>query len=413
MVKIVIIDDDTAVLDAIRRALESNAWDLETFKNPVEGVAYCHHNPPDLVISDIRMRGMNGIEVMEDIADRIPRAGRIALSDDSSKQDVVDAVNRGHIHFYIEKPWNDQYLMNIVTQAINSAVTRKENDKLSQKIQKQNVELAKVAKSLDKKVSERTYELREVYTATIHTFASLIEKRFKPFEFSNRDVAGFCEEFAHVEGLSQAQCLALNFAATLRNIGKLSFSDQLLNTPYFMMNHEERENYEKHPLHAYAALSLLPPLKHAAKIILNHQERFDGRGYPAKIKGAEIPIESQMLLLCSDYFDLQNGSIENYSCTKDEAKKYIQDSSGTRYDEKLVENFLKLKLLDLESELRDNEYHVESHALKPGMEMSRDIYSEAGVLLLVKGTKISESVIDHIFHLESNAHHKFDFYVRE
>ncbi|MFL0811334.1 MAG: response regulator [Agarilytica sp.] len=408
MYEIVVIDDEKAVLGAIKRELHNQNYNVHLFDEPAKALAHCAKVRPDLVLSDIRMPGIDGIEIMSRLASIVPDVSRILMSGYSDKDSLIDAVNNGHVNFFIEKPWETTQLVDTIEKALELVRVKKENLILTSKIKDQNDELKLLNGELDQKVSDRTRELHDAYESTVNTFSSLVEKRFKKNKFSSRDVAILCDDMAIEIGLSEADRHILNQAAMLRNIGKVGFSDKLLATPRVKMDESMFKEFCRHPVHAQISLSLLPPLKETAKVLLQHMECYDGTGFPKSLSGNDVKIESEILHICCDYFDARSGLLEDVEMDDGEVIKFLKKNKN-KYSKTLLKILFQIKRTEEVSHVSDD--GIPTHSLKSGMKISRDLYSDTGVLLLVKDKVLTKSMIDHMVLLEKNTAGSFDVYV--
>jgi response regulator RpfG family c-di-GMP phosphodiesterase len=128
-------------------------------------------------------------------------------------------------------------------------------------------------------------------------------------------------------------------AALLKDIGKLSLSDELLELPASAWTGEQLAAFRKHPLRAEQLLMALDELRAVSVILRSQLERFDGGGFPDGLVGLAIPLGARILALASDYDGLQIGAMVQRSLRADEARTLIYDSVGKRYDPAVVAAF--------------------------------------------------------------------------
>jgi len=193
------------------------------------------------------------------------------------------------------------------------------------------------------------------------------------------------------------------FAALLHDIGKIALPDTLINKAFNALNAEEREKVMKHPVLGQAALMTLEPLQGTAALIRSHHERYDGRGFPDKLREDQIPLGARILAIANDYDALQLGTLTQQRLPQREATQFISKESGSRYDPEIVDLFLPL-LKEVQGEMKEkeneNERCLKSSALKEGMVTTRDIVFSNGVLLLSKDHMLSQEMIQNIFKFE-------------
>ncbi|OGQ98537.1 MAG: hypothetical protein A2521_13595 [Deltaproteobacteria bacterium RIFOXYD12_FULL_57_12] len=159
-VKILCVDDERNVLKALRRLFMEEDYELLVAESGEEGLASMAENPDvQLVISDYRMPGMNGVDFLQQVYKRWPDTVRIVLSGYADTAAVVGAINEGQIYKFIPKPWNDEELKNTIAKALEVQALRLKNLQLARELEDSNEELQRINANLEHMVEERTAEL--------------------------------------------------------------------------------------------------------------------------------------------------------------------------------------------------------------------------------------------------------------
>jgi len=117
MNKILLVDDEQSVLDALRRELRS-LFEIETFSNPVEAIERCKQVKFDLVVADYKMPEMNGIEFLKQFGELQSDAARLVLSGEADIDALVRTINETHIYRFLSKPWEKAELLSSILQAL-------------------------------------------------------------------------------------------------------------------------------------------------------------------------------------------------------------------------------------------------------------------------------------------------------
>ena len=138
---LLLVDDEPAILSALRRLLRPEGYTLHLAESGHAGLELLEREKVDLVISDMRMPEMDGAQFLEQVRLRWPDITRLLLTGYADISSTIDAINRGEIYRYISKPWVDSDLMLIIRGALESARLRNENQRLLELTQKQNAEL--------------------------------------------------------------------------------------------------------------------------------------------------------------------------------------------------------------------------------------------------------------------------------
>ena len=155
-VSILIVDDEPAIISALKRALIEEPFDIFTAKNGMEGLEVLKANRIKIVISDEKMPGMTGSEFLSRVKELFPETIRIMLTGAASIESAIKAVNNGEIYRFFTKPWNDIELKLAIRSAIEKYDLEAENTRLLKTVRRQSSELEQLEKlypgiaSLDK-----------------------------------------------------------------------------------------------------------------------------------------------------------------------------------------------------------------------------------------------------------------------
>lgn len=140
-------------------------------------------------------------------------------------------------------------------------------------------------------------------------------------------------------GLEESALQNLEVAALLHDIGKVGIPDCILKKP----GHLDPEEYalmKKHPEYGWAVLRMLPGFERAALDILHHHESFDGKGYPAGLRGTEIPVVSRIVGVIDAFDAMVSSRPYRTGLPYDEAVRRLNEASGTQFDPMVVKSFL-------------------------------------------------------------------------
>ncbi len=173
--RILIVDDEVNILRALKRLLRREGFEIKTAECGEAGLEILRQEPVDLIISDQRMPGMNGVEFLEEAQKICPDSVRIILSGYTDLNSVTAAVNRGHVFKFILKPWDDDELKEIIRQSLTMARLQKENQRLNEQLKKRNEELQWLNTHLEEKVASRTKEL-ELRNTALENFQYILHE---------------------------------------------------------------------------------------------------------------------------------------------------------------------------------------------------------------------------------------------
>jgi len=168
--RLLLVDDEENILKSIRRVLRRGDWDIETATDAEDGLRRLEQFAPQVVISDFRMPGMNGVDFLTRVKEQVPLAQRIMLTGQADQTAIEEAINRSEIFRFISKPWNDSHLVLTVKSAFEQYSLVAENQRLMRVTQEQNAELKKLNADLEVRVEQRTLMLSQAKRDWEQTF---------------------------------------------------------------------------------------------------------------------------------------------------------------------------------------------------------------------------------------------------
>ncbi|MGD0351900.1 MAG: diguanylate cyclase [Dehalococcoidia bacterium] len=201
---------------------------------------------------------------------------------------------------------------------------------------------SKMLPSLTAAASTRTTTEKEVLSI-IHTLAATIEAK-DPYTYGHsRKVSSYAVSLAEAIGLPSEKVAVVSTAALLHDIGKIGIPDEVLNK-VDKLEPEAWELIHAHPKLSTTIVGHVVSLVSCLPAILHHHERWDGGGYPAGLKGEEIPVEARVLAI-ADAFDAMTSSRPYRSkLSYKKVLKELKSCSGSQFDPKLVDAFLPIAL---------------------------------------------------------------------
>jgi response regulator RpfG family c-di-GMP phosphodiesterase len=282
---ILIVDDEEMIRDLLSTALTQEGYFCHQVANVDNAFALLGEQPVDLVISDIMMPVRSGVELLRDLKKVNPDIAVLMITGLSDMNTAMECVHLG-ADDYITKPFG----INRVVLTVKNLIERR---RLA--VEKKNYQV-----SLEFKVMEQTAQIRKTmnelssaYDNTLTALVKALDAREKEVGSHSERVMNFSSFLGAKLGLAGRDLQELSKGALLHDIGKIGISDNILLKPGKLDDNEWIE-MRKHPQIGYAILSEIDFLKAPAEIILCHHERFDGTGYPNKLKGEQIPIGSRI-----------------------------------------------------------------------------------------------------------------------
>jgi len=311
-VKILLVEDDLALLEVVRDILSDAGYEVMTATNGREGLQAFRLFHPDLILSDIMMPNMDGFELLEAV--RQMEEGMLVpfifMSARTERYDTSNARRLG-ADDYLFKPFSAEELLT----AVEARLRRREQISL--------------------------FSTREAHLQTVVMLASAIEERDMTTSGHVDRVRTLALAFADYLGWSPEIKMILEIGALLHDIGKIVVPEHILNKPAPLTD-EEMEVMKRHPTSGARILKGVSHLAPAAPYILYHHERWDGRGYPFGLKGDEIPIEGRFLALVDAYDAMTSDRPYRRGLPRERAMQIIRENLGTQFDPDLGERFLNM-----------------------------------------------------------------------
>ncbi len=407
--KILFVDDEENILRSLQRLFMDEEVEVFTAPSGAKGLEILAREAGvGVIVSDQRMPEMTGVDFLEKSKTISPQSIRILLTGYADVNAAIDAINRGGTFRYLNKPWNDDELVQAVKGALQMYRLLAENKRLAAIVKKQNAELKKWNTELETIVQEQTIELQKSYNSlrainnklranfknTIVAFSGLIELRDKRMRTHSRNVAEVAANVAKQLGMEGEQREAVMVAALLHDIGKIGIPDLMLARDAEEMNFAEREEYLQHPVRGQATIDRIEELREVGLIIRSHHENYDGSGFPDGLKKADIPLGARIITLV-DYIDKKIRKA-NWATGFEVMRKEVDLQKGTLFDPKLIPVVFE-QAEPFYKKIRPKTDHIEiellPNDLQEGMEASRDVFSGTGILLLTKGTVLAKPSI--------------------
>lgn len=342
--RILIIEDDESFRRVLTLILKKEGYLVIGAKDAHQAIETAKESFFELVIADVRLPGgMDGIEAVAKIKGIRPEAKSLAIiiTGYADEQAPVRALRLG-VDDYIYKPFEREQFLHSVEQNLRIYRLGKEKEKHNEVIEIMN-------KELEEKVEQRTKDLRNLYEElqvtylrTIKALAQAIDARDHYTHSHSVDVTKYAVMIAQKIKLSAKEIDEIKQACGLHDLGKIGIHDYILTKPGKLTSQE----WEEVRLHSLKGAEILEPLtflKGAIKLIQQHHERYDGKGYPYGLKGETIHLGARIMAV-ADAFDamISERPYREKPLTKQEATEEIKKNSGTQFDPQVVQAFLKV-----------------------------------------------------------------------
>jgi putative nucleotidyltransferase with HDIG domain len=317
--RLLVVDDEDAVTQVLAKFLRSRGYEVEIARSGEEALEVLARSQFSLLLCDVRMPGMTGIELVPRALEVDPDLGIMMLSGLNDAPTATAALGTGALD-YILKPVELPDLQ----RALERALLRR-----ALEIDRRSVERmirTEVATRAEEKERERL-TLRSVSVSTVEALVNAMEAKDIYLRGHSQRVAELSAAIATELGLDLDTVECVRIAARIHDIGKIGIRESVLNKPAPLT----REEYEHVKEHVRIGMEIIAPLKHlgmAQDFVQDHHEHWDGQGYPNGKAGEEISIGARILAAADAFESLTSQRAYRQPRRPMEAVEYLAARSG-------------------------------------------------------------------------------------
>ncbi len=331
---ILVVDDEETIREIVSSMLGGAHFQTRQAANGKEALALLESGEEfDLVLSDLMMPEMDGTALLEKAKERYPDMPIIMVTAVHDIQAALMALRNG-AYDYLLKPFERDILLATVRRALEKRRLQRENDNY-----RTNLELLVADRTQQWKTA--LSDLEKSYDILLEALGDALDLKDKETEFHSRRVTAYTIAIARKMGLAKEEIDVIARGAFLHDIGKMAIPDDILGKPGKLTD-DEMSVMREHAYLGYKMLSKIPFLAEAAEIVHSHQERYDGSGYPRKLKGDQIPLGARIFSIADTLDAMTMDRPYRPAQTFEAARKEIQLWSGRQFDPEIVEVFLEM-----------------------------------------------------------------------
>jgi putative two-component system response regulator len=320
--KVLVVDDDQFALRGIVRALGGESYQVVTATSGSEALDLLKQGSFNLVLTDLKMQEVDGLEVLRQAREIAPQAVVLILTGYASVESAIEALREG-AHDYLVKPCSA--------------------DELRLKIERglERVRLAEERQQAEEELRRSCVKLKRALEGTIYTLVSAIEMRDPYTAGHQRRVTQLACTIANEMGLPEERIEGLRMAGLIHDLGKINIPAEILSKPG-ELNNFQCGLIRMHPRTGHDILTGIEFPWPVAEIVLQHHERIDGSGYPQGLSGDEIMVEARILAVADVVEAMASRRPYRPSRGLDKALEEISQNRGVLYDPETVDVCLKL-----------------------------------------------------------------------
>jgi putative nucleotidyltransferase with HDIG domain len=331
--RILVVDDEAHVRTMMGATLERQGYDVQLAASGREAMEILERNAFDLVLTDIVMQDGNGIALLERMHVRQPNLPVVMVTAIHDISVAIDAMRRG-AYDYLLKPFEREHLLSTVQRALEHRQALQESLNYQQNLEQ-------VVRARTEMLRQAMEDLEHSYDVTLEALGDALDLKDSETEGHSKRVTAYTIALARAMGINPAEIKVIARGAFLHDIGKMAIPDEILRKPDSLAT-EEEQLMQEHCSRGYNMLRKIPFLRGAAEIVFSHQEHFDGSGYPRGIGGDEIPIGARIFAIADTLDAITSDRPYRRARSFDVAREEILRCSGTQFDPRVVEVFLKI-----------------------------------------------------------------------
>ncbi|NWF93506.1 MAG: response regulator [Syntrophaceae bacterium] len=336
--RILIVDDEEAICRLFAERLAQEGYICVTARNGREALRWFLKDPFSLMIADIRMPEMDGVELLKRVKATDPKMMVIVITAHPDIDLAVEAMRLGAYDFII-KPVDLDLLSLSVTRAL-------EKKRLEEEISAYRLHLERLVEERTAKLQEAYRILKKAHLDSVKVLAEAIDAK-DPYTRGHSDrVTRMSLKIAFQLGFTEDRLESLEYGALLHDIGKIGIRDEVLQKPT-TLDSDEYQYIQEHPLIGVRILEGLDFFKDKIPVIRHHHEHFDGSGYPDGLAGEAIPLEARIVAV-PDAFDAMTSSRPHRGMMPlQDVLTELERWKGIQFDPNVVEIFLHEKIYKL------------------------------------------------------------------
>ena len=340
--RILLVDDETEITSILSDLFEGK-YDCTVAGSAEEALALLAEEDYQLVVSDITMPGMSGLDMIPHVRSGWPNSVVVMISGMQTVESAIDALRLGAFD-YVMKPFDLRQVEAVVKRALDHqeliVAKQRYEDHLEELVEQRTIQLDLALNSLE-----------DAYRSTLKALTAALETRDLETHGHSERVVSYSMRLGREYGLDSERTKSLEFGSLLHDIGKIGVPDLILRKPA-KLSPEEWVLMRQHPLHGQQILRGIEFLEGAARVVAQHHEKWDGSGYPLGLRGEEIDVCARIFSVADAFDAITSNRVYRKGKPYQAAAEELNEWAGKQFDPRVVEVFHRVPQQDWE-DLRD------------------------------------------------------------
>ena len=321
--KIICVDDEPGILDALSVFLKRDGYQITGVTNPLEAIELVKKEHFDLMLLDFIMTPIHGDQVVEEIRKFNKELYILLLTGHKDLAPPLETIKRLDIQGYCEKMDKQDQLQLLVESGIKA------------------VEQMNIIKKINNELQETNAKLEKAYLETIETLRFTVEAKDTYTRGHSDRVSEYSVLLGKYLGLSDDDIHLLRVGGLFHDIGKIGVPDSIL-LKTSKLTDDEYSEIKNHPKIGAQILSNATIFEKAIPIVKHHHERYDGFGYPEKLSGENIPYLARIAAVADSFDAMTSRRTYRDSMPLDVVKVELEKNKGTQFDPNIADKFLDI-----------------------------------------------------------------------
>ena len=321
--KIIVVDDEPGILDSLSIFLKRSGYNFTGVTNPLEAIEKVKNEHFDLMLLDFIMTPIHGDKVVEEIRKFNKELYILLLTGHKDLAPPLETIKRLDIQGYCEKSDKFDQLLLLVESGIKA------------------IEQMNTIKKINEELKDTNEKLEKAYLETVETLRYTVEAKDTYTRGHSDRVSEYSVLIGKYLGLSEEELHKLKVGGLFHDIGKIGVPDSIL-LKTTKLTDDEYSEIKNHPSIGAHILSNASIFQDIIPIVKHHHERYDGRGYPGKLEGENIPYLARIAAIADSFDAMTSKRTYRDSLPIDVVKSEIEKNKGTQFDPNIADVFLDI-----------------------------------------------------------------------
>ncbi len=333
VVTVLVVDDEEPIRNALRKFLKQQQFEVYAAGSADEALQQLRLHKVALMLSDIRMPGTSGVDLVPEALEIEPDLAILMLTAVNDATSAALCMQRGAMD-YLTKPIELADLGRAVQRALKRREMLLENRHLNQWLKEE-------VTTRTAELHRQQHRMERISTATLEALVNALEAKDPYLRGHSARVADLSANIAMEIGLSDEEVERIRMAGRLHDLGKIGTRDAVVNKEG-PLTPEEFEHVKQHVIIGAQILAPLVHLGDIVNMVKSHHERFDGTGYPDGLRGEEVPLGGRVIAAAEVYDALTTARPYQAKMTPEQAVERMADLAGTVLDPKVYEALVRI-----------------------------------------------------------------------